>query len=397
MGRKTVAVKLKKSAEVMVKKSHPWIFDQSIVKMGSEPSTGDIAIIFDNKKNKLLAVGLFDTHSPIRIKVLSFQKPLKLDQSFFNLKISEAFSMREGQMPADTNGYRLIYGEADGLPGVICDVYNGVAVLKIYSLIWFSYIGMLCNAIEDQLNTAAIVLRLSRNAQKQKSEFKDGTVLRGELPDENIVFTEYGVKFKVNVLLGHKTGFFLDHRANRKKIGQLSKGKSVLDIFCYAGGFSIHALKGGADKVVSVDISKPALTLATENAKLNRHNSQHSTICGDAFDIMKNLTDQNQAFDVLVVDPPSFAKQKSELDKALVRYRELARLAKPLVHVNGSLLMASCSSRVSKEDFFQIIEEELCSDGFNIIEEHGHDFDHPVKDSFPEGNYLKGVYLKRVY
>ncbi len=273
-----------------------------------------------------------------------------------------------------------------------------MAVLKLYSNIWVPYIQLIIDAI-DQLNICeSIVLRLGRSVTEYygKHGFTDKMILRGTLKEPNVVFYEYGVRFSANVLDGHKTGFFLDHRQNRKKIGDLSKGKTVLDVFSYAGGFGIHALKGGAKEVSSLDISKQALKVASDNAKLNLHSGKHITLCGDAFLILNELINTNKKYDVVIIDPPSFAKRQSEVALAKKQYARLAELGAMLVAQNGILLLASCSSRVTADDFFALNQVALTKGKhkFQLIEKQFHDIDHPI--GIPEAAYLKCGYYRLV-
>lgn len=260
---KRIAVKLKSAAERKLRHGHPWIFEGSITKESEVPSSGDLAIIYDHRTNKLIALGLYDSESPIRIKVIQLG-PAQINQDWFTDKVQSAFTQRASLLKSDTNSYRLLFGEADGLPGVICDVYAGHAVLKLYSAAWFPYIDLICDAISIVIKPKCIVLRLNRNSQTAAKNIglTDGLVLSGRLDNQEVIFKEHGIVFSANLILGHKTGFFLDHRANRKRVGELANGKTVLDVFSYAGGFSIHALCGGATRVLSTDISGPALELA---------------------------------------------------------------------------------------------------------------------------------------
>jgi 23S rRNA (cytosine1962-C5)-methyltransferase len=225
-------------------------------------------------------------------------------------------------------------------------------------------------------------------------DLKDGQVIYGALENEVVVFREHGVLFSANVIKGHKTGYFLDHRHNRKRVGELANGKTVLDVFSYAGGFSVHALKGGAKEVISLDISKQALGMAKENVALNMHQGEHSVMVADAFDGLQKLIDHKTVFDIVVIDPPSFAKRASEIHKAMISYARLAELGSQLVSSNGILVLASCSSRVLAEDFFKISEERILTSGrsFSVLEKTDHDIDHPI--SFPEGAYLKCGYYR---
>ncbi len=393
---KRLAIKLRPSAEKMVKRGHPWVFEDSIVKQNIAGSAGDLAIIYDTKKNGFLACGLYDPYSPIRIKLIQFKKAAQINETWFSTKINDAFQIRKPLLETDTNSYRLLFGENDNLPGFIADVYDHVLVVKLYSHIWFPYLNWILPSLIEVSQCKTVVLRLSR-LLKSKGEtygFQDGTVIFGELEDDVVIFREHGVSFSANVIKGHKTGYFLDHRHNRKRVGELSRGKSVLDVFSYAGGFSVHALKGGAKEVISLDISKHALAMAKENAKLNNHDGKHQIIVADAFEGLQKLIDEQKRFDIVVIDPPSFAKRENEVSRAKKSYAKLARLGARLVSSNGVLILASCSSRVVAEDFFEISEENILDSGsvFEVLEKTYHDIDHPV--NFPEGAYLKCGYYK---
>jgi 23S rRNA (cytosine1962-C5)-methyltransferase len=391
-----IAVKLKPAAQRMIKKQHPWVFDGGITKQSIEGEAGDLAIIYDNKKNKFLACGLYDPYSPIRIKVLQYHKSATIDSDWFENKIKEAYVKRAPLLATDTNSYRLIYGENDGLPSLIADVYKDIVVVKLYSHIWFPYLEMMLPHLLTVSQCKTMVLRLSRNLQQSKENggLKDGQVLYGKLENEVVIFKEHGLDFAANVIHGHKTGYFLDHRHNRLKIGNMSKGKKVLDIFAYAGGFSVHALAKGASEVVSLDISAKALEMAEQNAALNPHSGQHRTMAVDAFKGLEQLSNDRELFDIVIIDPPSFAKKESELPGAKNSYKRLATMGVRLVKKGGLLVLASCTSRIKAEDFFETVESSLKSSGknFQLLEKTFHDVDHPI--SFPEGAYLKcGYYL----
>ena len=381
----------------MVRKQHPWVFDASITKQNKEGKAGDLAIVFDQKKNKFLALGLYDPHSPIRIKLLQFNQGANIDTDWFEQKIRQAYDKRLPLLATATNSYRLLYGENDGLPGFIADVYAQVVVVKLYSLIWLPYLSMVLPIILQVTQSETLVLRLSRNVQKEKKllqGLEDGQVLFGELSDPVVVFEEHGVRFSANVIAGHKTGYFLDHRHNRKRVGELAKGKIVLDVFSYAGGFSIHALAGGAKEVYSLDISAQALEIARHNALLNLPEPKLYTIAKDAFVAMEELQQKRKQFDIVVVDPPSFAKKASEVPGAIRSYERLARLAIPLVSKGGTLVLASCSSRVTADAFFAVAEQALQQSGRRSqeLDRTFHDIDHPI--SIPEGAYLKCIYFQ---
>lgn len=392
----SIAVKLTSRGEQFVVRGHPWVFSNSIVKVSNNPQTGDIAIIFSKNKNKLIAIGLYDSNSPIRIKIIHHGKNrVKINTKFFHQKIQLAFEKRTDLLKTTTNSYRLLFGENDGFPGLIADVYDRVLVIKLYSEIWLPYLESIIASLQETSKTNTVVIRLSRKLQYSKSHgLKDGNVIIGALVNEVVQFIEHGVKFSANVIKGHKTGYFLDHRENRRRVGELSKGKTVLDVFSYAGGFSIHALANGADEVTSLDISKQALDIAKHNAKLNEFRGIHKTISGDAFQVLDDLIKNKKKFDVVVIDPPSFAKQESEISLAKKKYAELAKLGEQLTAKKGLLVLASCSSRVSAQSFFDLNQQVLNSRTrlFETYLKTAHDKDHPI--SFLEGAYLKCGYYR---
>ncbi len=341
-------------------------------------------------------MGLYDPDSPIRIKMLYSDGGIAIDETFFKERINRAYAIRIPLLETQTNSYRLLFGENDGFPGFIADVYNEVLVVKLYAAIWYPYLEPILKHLLELSSCETIVLRLSRNLQQQKDSYGlyEGQVLHGDLKDEVVYFVEHGVQFSANVIKGHKTGYFLDHRDNRKRVGELSKGKTVLDVFSYAGGFSVHALANGAKEVTSVDISKQALEIAVANGKLNTFQGKHHTLAGDAFLLLQQLISNNKTFDVVVIDPPSFAKSKKEIDKAEKKYQQLAQLGVQLTAKGGILVLASCSSRISYETFFDINKRVLKkhSRAFTVLNTTQHDIDHPI--NFKEGAYLKtGYYL----
>lgn len=389
-----LAIKLSKAGERSLRDGHPWIFDKSITKYNADAQTGDLAIIYGTKSNKVIGIGLWDAESPIRIKVLHHGGPANINEQWIESKIQAAFEIRKPLLETDTNSYRLVFGENDGLPSLIIDIYDHVAVIKLYALIWLPWLDAIVEHTLSISGAVTCVLRLSRNAERASQEYHNGQILHGQLDDPVVIFREHGVRFSANVIKGHKTGYFLDHRDNRHRVGQMANGKSVLDVFAYAGGFSVHALTGGASEVSSVDISKPALELAKYNASLNTHAGKHITLAGDAFEIMQQLKYSRKQFDIVVVDPPSFAKKADEVSRAKSSYRKLTQLAIPLVKKGGVLLSASCSSRVKATEFYELVLEEIIKSNrpYKVLDRTHHDIDHPI--GFAEGAYLKSIYVE---
>ncbi|WP_242135284.1 class I SAM-dependent rRNA methyltransferase [Aestuariivivens marinum] len=395
---KRLAVKLNAKGEQFVLKGHPWVFSNSIIKINHEAKTGDLAVVFSKGKNKVIGLGLYDANSPILIKMIhnGIEKE-EINAAFFQKKINEAFQIRQPLLKTNTNSYRLLFGENDGFPGLIADVYASVLVIKLYSEIWLPYLETILPSLQQTANAKTVVVRLSRSLEQSKShQLKNGEVVYGILDDEVVGFVEHGVKFSANVIKGHKTGYFLDHRANRKQVGEWSKEKTVLDVFSYAGGFSVHALYNGAKEVTSLDISHQALEIAVQNGKLNSYLGLHKAIAGDAFTELNNLIKAKTTFDIVVIDPPSFAKQASEIAMAKKKYAQLAALGEKLTAKNGLLVLASCSSRVMAQAFFDINSQTLTMQHRNFITilKTDHDIDHPI--SFPEGAYLKCGYYRFV-
>ncbi|MTE25445.1 class I SAM-dependent rRNA methyltransferase [Winogradskyella ouciana] len=393
---KNLAVKLSSKGEQSVVKGHPWVFSNSIVKINDDAKTGDLAIIFSKNKNKVIGFGLYDDNSPIRIKMIhNAETKAEINTDFFHQKIELAYNKRLELLETNTNSYRLLFGENDGFPGLIADVYDSVLVVKLYSEIWLPYLEPIVKSLQQVSMTKTIVMRLSRNLQNSKNHnLEDGKVIYGDLENEVVEFKEHGVKFSANVIKGHKTGYFLDHRHNRKRVGELSSHKTVLDVFSYAGGFSVHALANGATEVTSLDISKQALEIALENGSLNDYSGLHKTIVGDAFTEMKKLIKRGKRYDVVVIDPPSFAKQKSDVELAKKKYAQLASLGEKLTAKKGLLVLASCSSRVLAQSFFDLNSRVLNEQSrlFETALKTQHDVDHPI--SFPEGAYLKCGYYR---
>ena len=393
--RSQIAVKVSSRVETLIKKGHPWVFEDSIVKQNKAGKAGDRCVLFDQRRNKVFAIGLYDPDSPIRIKIIANKGPQQIDVEFFESRISAALSIRKPLLATQTNSYRLIHGENDGLPGFVADVYAHVLVVKLYSAIWYPYLETLIDILIRVSQCQTVVLRLSRKLQKNDNlGLSDGQVIYGELQNDVVQFWEHGVRFSADVLRGHKTGYFLDHRHNRQKVGKKSLGKTVLDVFAYAGGFTVHALAGGATKVTSLDISTQALKMAQENARLNSFKGLHKVVADDAFKALNRKIGERKTFDLVVIDPPSFAKSKREIEQAKRKYSQLASLGIQLTNKGGTLVLASCSTRVDAESFLATHADAalLSNKKIERVKTTFHDIDHPI--GFQEGAYLKCAYYK---
>lgn len=397
---KRIALRVTPSAERALRQRHPWLFADAIQHQSHEGQPGDLAVIF-NKQRKFLAIGLFDPTSPIRVRVLQHHKPTPINQAWFTDKLIIAAQLR-ATLPGNTNGYRLVHGENDGLPGLVIDRYDSSLVMKLYSVAWIPYLKNLVSILREMLNPKRIILRLGRGVAKQPNflyQLEDGALIYGDPPQDPVLFLENGITFEADLRGGQKTGFFLDQRDNRSKVEKISTGKRVLNIFSYSGGFSVYAARGGAREVVSVDLSKPALEAARRNFAHNAQNAavaacDHKTIAEDAFKLLRSFNDAGKVFDIVIIDPPSFAKNRQEIDGAMAAYQRLTRLGLAVTTADGVFVQASCSSRIDKETFFYSVRQAAQQGGRTLteIERTGHALDHPI--GFPEGEYLKCLFAR---
>ncbi|MGB0113382.1 MAG: class I SAM-dependent rRNA methyltransferase [Ilumatobacteraceae bacterium] len=396
-GERRLAVRVTPDALRHIKAGHPWIFEESVTSISHEATTGDLGVIFD-KNRKFVAIALYDPTSPIQFKVLHVGRPTPIDQPFWRAAITRALAIRSPFTDAPDAarlGYRVINGENDGMPGCVVDRYAGVLVVKLYSAAWFPHLADLTHALIDVTGCEGIVLRLARNLQRGETfGLTDGMRIAGEVPDEPIVFTEGGLEFEADVRAGQKTGHFLDQRANRALIGEMAAGHDMLDVFASTGGFSVHAAAGGARSVHAVDLSAPTLAVAERNMERNRSvagiaECKFTSAVGDAFEVMVELARERVTYDLIVVDPPSFAQRQTEAEGALRAYTRLTHLALRLLRPGGVIMQASCSSRVTPEQFFSTVVAAADAAGRPLreIRRTGHDIDHPV--TFREGEYLK--------
>ncbi|PLX66613.1 MAG: class I SAM-dependent rRNA methyltransferase [Denitrovibrio sp.] len=389
----TVSIILSKNGLKAVRSGHPWIYSKGISKINKNADSGDIAVLYDEKR-KFAGLGLFDAHSPIMVRVLSSGKPVTLNRDFLKERIYSSIQKRTELINDEsTTGYRLINGENDQLPAVVLDRYDETLVLKLDSVCWLKHLDILTEIFIELLNPERIVLRLSRSV-KEFSDTPDGSVIYGEELNGQITFKENGILFYADPIRGQKTGFFIDQRENRAEVGKISRSKNVLNVFSYTGGFSICAAKNGALSVTSLDISRHALDGCSETFMLNDEKCPHEIICGDAFEEMEKLAKIGKKYDLVIVDPPSFARKMSDLEGALKAYAKVNILASKLVEKDGVLVAASCTARVSSDDFFGAVLRAVGSSGrpYKVIKKTGHALDHPV--GFPEGAYLKCIYVK---
>ena len=405
VGARRLAVRLTPQALTHVRRGSPWVFEGSVesVTLVGDEQPGDLAVIFDPRR-EFAAIGLWDPASPIRIKVLHAGPPQKIDAAFWSQRVETALARRSTlQEDPDTDAYRLIHGENDGFPGLVVDRYSSTLVVKIYSPIWWPHLLAVLEQVVARESPDRVVIRLARNLSAAGLELQDGSTILGDPTTAPVVIRERGLQLEADVVAGNKTGHFLDQRDNRAlvraSVGAYPKGAEVLDVFSHTGGFALSAAAGGARKVHMVDVSAAALEAASRNFALNRHihavrECQIRTTVGDAFDVLAQLHRDDYSFDVVILDPPSFAHAERNVAKAEQAYFRLTQAGLRLLRPGGLLVQASCSSRIDDDSFYRIVHEAAVHARRDLTEirRTGHPIDHPV--GFEYGAYLKAVFAR---
>ncbi len=384
---------LKPGNEQSVKRFHPWIFSGAIRKISGEIYEGQMVEVFSSD-NEFLALGHYQIGS-IAIRIVSFSQETP-DNNFWKTKIEDAWNLRKLLGLAETkktNVFRLIHGEGDGMPGLIMDYYNGTVVIQSHSVGMYLIRETLVQALKEVLgnNLKAVYDKSAKSLPFKANLNPEDGFLFGESSETEVL--EYGLKFKVDWLDGQKTGFFIDQRENRFLVQEYAKNRDVLNMFCYTGGFSFYAMAGGANLVHSVDSSAKAIELTNENVGLNFPGDQrHEAFTADAFEYLKNIKDK---YDLIILDPPAFAKHRDSLQQALQGYKRINTRAFEQIRKGGILFTFSCSQVVSKERFREAVFTAAAISGRNvqILHQLSQPADHPVNIYHPEGEYLKGLVL----
>ena len=411
---------LKKGREDSLLRFHPWVFSGAIAQIVGEPAEGDIVGVF-SQSGEFLAYGHYQIGS-IAVRVLSFAGEDVLSPDFWKNMMARALRVRvaaglasqvpepvdgpehsdrslwQAQRPTLTNCYRLVHGEGDGLPGLIIDYYDGVCVMQAHSVGMFRAKGAICEALKSVYGPSlkAVYDKSSGTAPfKAGLDLIDGYLYRSpDFSDDEQVVLENGHKFFVNWTEGQKTGFFLDQRENRALVGKYSRGRNVLNLFCYTGGFSVYALGAGAVHVDSVDSSRKAVDMVGRNMSLNGFKpSRHTGYCADAIEFLRDVPEDK--YDLMIVDPPAFAKHRGALNNALRAYQRLNAAAISKVASGGLVFTFSCSQVVDKEAFALAVFSAAAQTGrsVRILDRLNQPADHAVNIYHPEGEYLKGLLL----
>lgn len=382
--------------EKSLQRRHPWIFSGAVERIEGAPLSGDTVQICDTQGG-FLAWAAYNPQSQICARVWSWQPQEKIGAEFFQHRISSALAARKVlKLDQHSNGMRLIHGESDGLPGLIVDQYKDVLVLQLGSAGAERWRETIADTLQALCQPACIYERSDSDGRELEGLPKRNEVLRGKLP-QNLSVTENGIHIAVDVAAGQKTGFYLDQRDNRKLIGELAEGRDVLNCFCYTGGFSLYALRGGAKSVVSIDSSAEALQLAQRNVELNGLDASRAEWQDkDVFEALRKLRDQNRKFDLIILDPPKFAPTAAFAEKASRAYKDINLLGFKLLRPGGILATFSCSGGINDELFQKIIAGAALDAGVDaqIVHQVHAAADHPVLLSFPEGAYLKGLVLR---
>ncbi len=388
-----VKVELAKGLARHLRAGHPWVFRKALRQLPKVPAGSVVDIL---EQGKFVARGYYDPHSPIAVRILSRDPREAIDQAFFDRAVERAWASRQTLLDlSNTDSYRLLHGEGDGLPGVVVDWYAGYAVLKLYSAGLTPYRAILVEALKRKApGLKGIIGRdeIGRDDAEDDGAQNQGKMLFGDRPGDRILIREHGAVFWVDPYRGQKTGFFLDQRENRFLIRRLSRGREVLNCFSYTGGFSVNAVLGGARRVISVDSDLDALNLACENFAQNGLSiADHQFLSADVFKVLAGLKQQGETFDLIILDPPAFAKSQRAVDAAVAGYASLNRQALALLRSGGLLATASCSARVTPEAFYDAIKEAAFKIGvdLSLIEERYQPPDHPIRIQFREGRYLK--------
>jgi len=375
---------------------HPWIFTGAVERIKGEPQSGETVAVRDSH-GAFLALAAYSPKSQILGRVWTYRENETVDAAFLRARLARAIGLRQ-ELAQATDGMRLVHGESDGLPGLVVDRYGDTLVMQVLSAGMERWRDTLVDLLVELSGCANLYERSDAEVRDLEGLPARAGILRGALPAP-LIIREHGLKFYVDVEKGQKTGFYLDQRDNRRRVGELAKDKDVLNCFCYSGGFSLGALQGGARSVLSVDSSAEALTLARENTKLNNLAEDRAEwLEADVFKSLRLMRDQGKSFDLIVLDPPKFAPTAHHAANAARAYKDINLWALKLLRPGGLLATFSCSGGVTA-DLFQKILAGAALDAnvtAQIVGRFAADADHPAVLNFPEGEYLKGLLLRRV-
>ncbi len=391
----TATVILHPGKDKPVRQRHPWIFSGAIARVDGRAEPGSLVEVAD-AAGRWLARGYFNPRSQIVVRLLAWEQDCPIDAGFWRDRLAAAAAGREAlDLGRETDAYRLAYAESDGLPGLIVDRYGDWLVVQFLTLGVDARRELLLDLLEAQFRPAGIAERSDAAVRRQEGLPLRSGPARGQPPPPDLVITEHGHRFPADLLGGQKTGFYVDQRENRRTVAAHAAGRRVLNAFSFTGAFGVHALAGGAAHVTNVDSSYDALAGAEMALRLNGFDPdrQAESICGDVFQVLRAVRDEGRQFDLVILDPPKFAKSKAELDGATRGYKDINLLGLKLLAPGGLLATFSCSGLVTPDLFQKIVFGASVDAGRDaqIIAKLGQGPDHPILLSFPEGEYLKGL------
>ncbi len=394
-----VAVILKPGREKSVLRRHPWIFSGAIAKIKGEPISGETVDVYSDNQH-WLARGAYSHKSQIKVRIWTWKQEEIIDAMFFSHRLLQAISNRRSLFDmGDTNSFRLVHGESDGLPGLIVDRYDDVVVVQYLSAGVEYWRGVINKTITIATGFDKLFERSDADVRKLEGlQSRIGSLSEDTVPDV-VIIREHGLYYDVNIKTGHKTGFYLDQRNNRLITRSMSEGKDILDCFCYTGGFTLNAAVGRARSILALDEFGEALELAGKNFSLNQIRQGDIQLeKGDVFNVLRRLRDSGRSFDMIILDPPKFAPTIAQVQRAARGYKDINLLAMKLLRENGILITFSCSGGVSQDLFNKIVAGAALDSGcdFQTIGQLHQAADHPIAINFPEGAYLKGLILRRI-
>ncbi len=399
MSSALIRLELKPGLGRHLKAGHPWVFKRGLENVPRIPA-GSVVDLTEG--GRFMARGYYDPLSAIAVRVLTRDPGEVIDAAFFARRVKQCWDARHELIDLkDTDSFRVIHGEGDGLPGVVVDHYAGFAVMKLYSAGLTPYRPLLVEGLRAAIPGLKGIIGRDEVVRDDDADDARGTgkILWGAAAPEPVTILERGVKFLVDVYRGQKTGFFLDQRENRALLKRLGKGRDVLNCFCFSGGFSVNAAIGGAKSIFSVDQDEDAIALARQNFTLNGIDpSGFDFLAADVFTLLDSFKQEGRSFDLIVLDPPAFAKSQKDVEAALDGYASLNRQALKLLRPNGLLVTSSCSARVTPDAFLGAIKEAAfnADTELALVEERYQPPDHPVRLQFPEGRYLKFLVLRKI-
>ena len=388
-----IDVTLKKGKEKAVLQRHPWLFSGAVERVKGKPANGDIVRLL-NDKGGFMAYGFYNAQSRVALRLLEWNESVEINEDWYRNRVAVAVASRRNILNDDNNTCRLIFSEADYLPGLIVDKYADYLAVQVLTSGIERMMPVIIDELQKLLSPAGIFDKSDATSRAHEGLETVNQVLAGNHPPEIVEVVENGIRYGINIAEGQKSGFYCDQRDNRHVVAVHAEGKRVLDCFCYTGGFTLNALKNKAASVTSVDSSALAIETLKNNIDLNRLDaSKHTAIQSDVNKQLRALREDGQKFDIVVLDPPKYAPSRSALDKAMRAYKDLNRLGMLLLESGGLLATFSCSGAMDIDTFKQVLAWAALDAGKEVqfIYQFCQPEDHPVRASFPEGEYLKGL------